>query len=106
MNKMRLKELRNEKKISQYKLADDLNLNVMTYNGWEKGKVEPNIENLKKLADYFNISIDYLVGRNFNNEFGYITEKDKDALKLFLSLTEQNKLKASAFIAGLLATQN
>lgn len=103
---MRLKEIRLQEKKDVKEVASFLGISEQAYYKYENLKSQPSIENLKKLADYFNISIDYLVGRNFNNEFGYITEKDKDALRLFLGLTEQNKLKASAFIAGLLATQN
>ena len=103
---MRLKELRESSKKSQREVATALNLNFTTYNNYETNKAKPTLKTLIDLANYYDVSLDYLVGRNFNNEFGYIAEKDKDALRLFLGLTEQNKIKASAFIAGLLATQN
>ena len=103
---MRLKELRVSENLSQNEIAKQIGLKQFTYSNYETGVTEPKIQTLIDLADYYGVSLDYLVGRNFNNEFGYIAEKDKDALRLFLGLTEQNKLKASAFIAGLLATQN
>lgn len=103
---MKLKELREEKKISQNKLATELKINVMTYNGWEKEKTEPNIQNLIKLADYYGVSLDYLVGRKFNDEIGYLDKADKETIQLFLTLNEINKVKVASFIAGLLAVQN
>lgn len=60
---MRLKELRKEKGISQLKLAMELNTNQNTISRYETGEREPGINELISLADYFNVSIDYLLGR-------------------------------------------
>lgn len=64
---MKLKELRKEKKQTQDDIAKLLNVAHSTYNGYEKETSEPTIETLKKLADYYNVSLDYLVGRSFNS---------------------------------------
>ncbi len=61
---MRLKELRNAKGISQLKLAMDLNMNQNTISRYETGEREPGIDELIRIADYFNVSVDYLIGRN------------------------------------------
>lgn len=61
---MRLKELRKAKGISQLKLAMDLNTNQNTISRYETGEREPSINELIKIADYFGVSIDYLVGRS------------------------------------------
>ena len=61
---MRLKELRKAKGISQLKLATDLNTNQNTISRYETGEREPGILELIKIADYFDVSIDYLVGRS------------------------------------------
>ena len=66
---MRLKQLRKNKGISQLKLAIDLNTNQNTISRYETGEREPGIVELIKIADYFNVSIDYLVGRTDNPEF-------------------------------------
>ena len=58
-----LKDLRKEKDIGQEVLAKELNISVKTVSHWETGYTEPSIEQLIKLADYFEISIDELVGR-------------------------------------------
>lgn len=65
---MRLKELRKAKKISQLKLAMDLNMNQNTISRYETGEREPGINELIKIADYFNVSIDYLLERTDNPE--------------------------------------
>lgn len=60
---MRLKELRKSKGISQLKMAVDLNTSQNTISRYETGEREPGINELIKLADYFNVSIDYLLER-------------------------------------------
>lgn len=61
--KFRLKELRKEKGISQLKLALDLNMNQNTISRYETCEREADYETLIKFADYFNVSLDYLLGR-------------------------------------------
>ena len=63
---MRLKEVRKIKGISQLKLAMDLNTNQNTVSRYETGEREPGINELIKIADYFNISVDYLLERTDN----------------------------------------
>ncbi len=63
---MRLKELRKSKGISQMKLAMDLNTNQNTISRYETGEREPGIAELMRIADYFNVSIDYLLERTDN----------------------------------------
>ena len=63
---MRLKEIRRAKGISQLKLAIDLHTSQNTISRYETGEREPGINELIKIADYFNISVDYLLGRTNN----------------------------------------
>ena len=63
---MRLKEIRKAKGISQLKLATDLNTNQNTISRYETGEREPGIAELIRIADYFNISVDYLLERTEN----------------------------------------
>ena len=58
-----LKDLRKEKDIGQETLALELRVSVKTVSHWETGYTQPSIEQLIKLADYFEISIDEIVGR-------------------------------------------
>ena len=61
---MRLKELRIKKKLSQSQLGKILGVSGQTILNWENGIYEPSINNLILLANYFNVTIDYIVGRN------------------------------------------
>lgn len=61
---MRLKFLRKQKGISQVKLAMDLNINQNSISRYETGARQADYATLIKLADYFNVSIDYLLGRD------------------------------------------
>lgn len=63
---MRLKEIRKSRGISQLKMAMDLNTNQNTISRYETGEREPGIVELIKIADYFNISVDYLLERTDN----------------------------------------
>ena len=59
----KLKELRKKKKISQQRLAIDLNMNQNTISRYETQEREADYETLIKFADYFDVSLDYLLGR-------------------------------------------
>ena len=66
---MRLKELRKSKGVSQLKLALDLNTSQNTISRYETGEREPGIHELIMIADYFNVSLDYLLGRTDDPTF-------------------------------------
>lgn len=59
----RLKELRKERSLSQLKLAMDLDMNQNSISRYETMEREADYETLIKFANYFNVSIDYLLGR-------------------------------------------
>lgn len=60
----RLKTLREEKKVTQRVIAAYLVLTDTAYGFYEQGKNYPNMDTLIKIADYFGVSLDYLVGRS------------------------------------------
>ncbi len=66
---MRLKKLRKELGISQLKLAMDLNMNQNSISRYETGEREADYATLIKFADYFGVSIDYLLERTDKREF-------------------------------------
>lgn len=66
---MRLKELREKKKITQQKLAIELNMSQNTISRYENGIREADYKSLIAIADYFNVSIDYLLERTDNPTF-------------------------------------
>lgn len=64
---MKLKEIRKSKHFTQQDIAEKLNCDVTTYARYENGDRNPPLEILIKLSDVFDVSLDYLVGRqNFN----------------------------------------
>ena len=72
---MRLREIRRAKGISQLKLAMDLNMNQNSISRYETGGREPGINELIQIADYFNVSVDYLLGRTSNPNMHEWAEK-------------------------------
>ena len=60
---MRLKELRKKRGITQLKLALDLNMNQNSISRYETGEREADYATLIRFADYFNVTIDYLLER-------------------------------------------
>lgn len=65
----RLKELRKRDRISQLKLSIDLNMNQNTISRYENMEREADYETLVKIADYFDVSLDYLLGRSDKPNF-------------------------------------
>ena len=66
---MRLKELRKARGISQLKLAMDLSINQNSISRYETGMREADYTTLIRIADYFDVSIDYLLGRTNDPTF-------------------------------------
>ena len=59
----RLVQLRKKRGLTQQQIADEIGVNRGSYSNWEKGKREPSFENLVKLGDLFDVSLDWLFGR-------------------------------------------
>ena len=64
----RLKQLRIEKNIKQQDLAKALNVTKQSVSNWENNKRLPDINTLIQLADFYNCSLDYLVGRELKED--------------------------------------
>lgn len=60
---MKLREIRTEKKISMKKLGEIVGVSESAISLYETGKREPDQDTLKRIADYFKVSTDYLLGR-------------------------------------------
>lgn len=61
---MRLRELRLARKMSQQRLAIELSMSQNIISRYENGEREPGIDELIRIADYFNVSLDYLLERS------------------------------------------
>ena len=93
---MNLKELRNKKNLSQSQAADALGISLRAYQNYEYGQREPNIEMIFKLADFYGVTTDYLLGRDTGEpdtldqlaaEFN-MTALEKKIVENYLSLPE------------------
>ncbi len=67
--RMRLKEIRKSRGVTQLKLAMDLNISQNTISRYETGEREADYTTLIRLADYFNVSLDYLLERTDDPTF-------------------------------------
>jgi len=65
---MRLKELRTEKGATQKEVAEFICCSPLVYSRYEREEREPDIDALCKLADYFNVTVDYIVCRTDKKE--------------------------------------
>ena len=103
---VRIKELREEKEILQRDLSKALNRTRACVSSWEQGKTEPSIEDLIKMADLFNVTVDYLVGRTDESE---INDKNNQPQKspdeiiseLFGGLPDRQKWHTIGFVQAL-----
>ena len=75
---MRLKTIRKQKNISQLKLALDLHMNQNSISRYENGAREADYATLIAFADYFNVSIDYLLERTDDPTFIYLKTSSKE----------------------------
>ena len=86
----RLKELRRESNASEDEVAEDLGCEIDRVQKYELGNVEPSMADLKQIASYFDVSIDYLVGNteipdvipriNDMEMYGYLFSRNFDKL--------------------------
>lgn len=113
---IRIRELREEKGMQQKELAIDLCVTQPTISDWESGRKTPSARSTQKLADYFNVSIDYLLDRTDQKETpariegdgqAPIDEKrlDEQLVQRLCSLTPEEQGKVDAFIQGLLSSR-
>ena len=64
-----LRKIRKERQLNQLKVAMDLNISRESLSYYENGKRNPDIQLLKSMSDYFNVSIDYLInGKEFEKK--------------------------------------
>ncbi len=60
----RIKELRKQNNLNQFELAKICNTTNSNISGWENNKWQPDNDALIKMAEYFNVTVDYIIGRN------------------------------------------
>jgi transcriptional regulator with XRE-family HTH domain len=72
----RLKELRKRNNLSRRELAEVADLSTSSVNMYERGERSPTLETLDKLASFFNVSTDYLLGRDNTNAVQHLKSAD------------------------------
>ncbi len=65
MHSNRLRELRENRKLTQTSVANSLHMGQSTYNRYERGVREPDHETLKQIANFFKTSVDYIIGHDY-----------------------------------------
>lgn len=103
---MKIKELRENTGKNPAEIAKVLNISVQSYYRYETKQNEPNIKNLKVIADMYGVSLDYLCDHKVKNQdLGYLTQEQILIIKLAQRLNEQNIIKTIGYLNGLLASQ-
>lgn len=94
---LKIKEIREDKNLSQQEVAKAIETSQTNIARWENGKNEPSYLQLVKLANFFNCSIDYLVGNDETEQItqfepkAVLSEKEKELLRVYQSLSENGK---------------
>ncbi|MEK4695567.1 helix-turn-helix domain-containing protein [Bacillus sp. FSL M8-0063] len=95
----KIKELRKNSKITQEQLGNAIGVSKMAISYFEKGKKSPGRESIEKIADYFGVTTDYLLGRSTDDRL--TEEQDKNATEigkkienLITKLSEEEQKKA------------
>ena len=103
---LNLKDIREEKNLQQKEIAKRLNRTPACISSWETGKTEPSIEDLVKLADLLDVSLDYLLNRtDENNVVVEIRDHSpiyKKMISLFDKLTLEDRNQVIGFMQALL----
>ncbi len=68
----RLKYLRQSKEMNQVQLANKLSVKKQSISNWENDNIMPSVEMLEKIADFFSVSTDYLLGRDDKSTNGVL----------------------------------
>lgn len=85
---IRLKQLRENKGLTQAELAKLVDISASSIGMYEQGRREPSQEVLLQFADFFNVSVDYILGRDKSNANTPHSPKDQRDLSEFLNNTE------------------
>lgn len=95
----RLDELMAEKKMNSLRLSKEIGGSDRVIGAWRKGEYEPKLESLIRLAEFFDVSLDYLAGRSDVREMSIkkepapeISENGQEVLKIYNRLPEREQL--------------
>ncbi len=96
----RLKELLRDRQLLQKDFATAINIAPSTVGNYTQGTREPDFETLKRIASYFHVSLDYLLGNEINS---VESEAENELLQLYRILDDKQKaflLEQAKFLVG------
>lgn len=110
----RIKELRKEKGLRQSELATTLHVSQQAVGSWETGRTVPGADTLNVLADYFNVTTDYLLGRPEKKDNDAKTADIEDLDKMIdnarsfggKKMTENDREIIKAYLKGFYDNKN
>ena len=100
-----LKELRKQRGITQRDLAQYLGVSISTFSGWETGVYEPDHAHLCKIADYFGVTVDELLGRS-PQLFDDARVDRPEIMELFNQLSAEEQQQVIGYMKGLIYQHN
>lgn len=102
-----IKNLRLENNLKQQDLARILKTAQCTIAKYENEQLEPNINTLQVLANHFNCSVDYILGRESEDHIIIVNNKQQSQIEeLYEKLDRQNKIMVLGYITALIQKQN
>lgn len=102
---MRLKELRKNEKLLQEDIAKILNTTQATYSRYELGISDVPTDVLCKLADFYRVSLDYLIDRQIPNNFTQENNIQQATINKYLSLSESSQIKVAGYVDSLVESE-
>lgn len=99
-----LRKLRDEAGISQKSLAEAIGVSQQSVNKYENHNIEPDIGTLIRIADFFNISVDYLIGHSSVSgkiegaQLSELTEQERELIQQYRKLTLKQKTCVNGII--------
>ena len=105
---IRIKELRMKAHMSQKQLADVIQVSQQSINKYENHNVQPDLSTLVRLADFFHVSVDYIIGYSdipspISNEDSFNTPEFQWFAKAYAQLTEEQRLSIQIIIKNYIA---
>lgn len=102
---MNLKKILFDKKIKQNQMANELKINKTTFNNYVNENTQPDIETLVDIANYLDVSLDYLCERPYNNQIGYVQDNRKVTMKKIAELSDKQFDKVEAYVTALIDSE-
>lgn len=104
---MKLKEIRKKFGFTQKQVAEKLDIPISTYNGYENEMFQPTVSTLIKLANFYNLSIDELVGREHQNyiDKGTLNDLEINIIEKIILLDRDNLIRLQSYTYALWQNQ-